>query len=183
MDVNSETNINSFGFFLGQKGGGDANFFIYDVTTSTLTLAPDAVAVNNTTDGKAWAYVDGLSIDLKAGNVYDFGVYGDAPLTVGLDPTSSSFTGGLTLPASGPASYNVTGDVIGSALSGTINADGLFDGGCGAADRTIRQRLRLSRARLSCWARGFWRLLGRCGAGCLGGRVCRKRYFEQDGSQ
>jgi hypothetical protein len=76
-------------------------------------------------DGKAWAYVDGLSIDLQAGNVYDFGVYGDALLTVGLDPITSSFTGGLTLPTSGPTSYDVTGDTIGSALSGTINAEGL----------------------------------------------------------
>jgi hypothetical protein len=119
----SAVNINSFGFFLDQKGGGDVDFFIYDATTSTLTLAPEAVAAPNGT--KEWTYLDGLSVNLAAGNTYYFGVYGDASMEIGLDPTSSFYSDGLTLPPTGPTSLNFTGDTPGAALVGSLNPQGL----------------------------------------------------------
>jgi hypothetical protein len=115
--------IDSFGFFLDQKGGGDVNFFIYDASTSTLVLAPESVAAPSGT--KAWTYLDGISVALDASNLYYFGVYGDASVTVGIDPTTSSFTNGLGLPATGPASLDFTGDTPGAALTGLLNDDGL----------------------------------------------------------
>jgi len=119
----ANTDIDSFGFFLDQVGGGDVNFFIYDATTSALVLAPEAVVAPSGT--KDWAYLDGISVTLNAGNLYYFGVYGDATMTVGLDPTTSSFSDGLELPATGPASLNFTGDTPGAALTGLLNDDGL----------------------------------------------------------
>jgi hypothetical protein len=121
--ASTDIDIDSFGFFLDQKGGGDVNFFIYDATTSTLTLAPEAVAAP--TGNKDWAYLDGLSIDLLAGNTYFFGVYGDNSMQIGLDPTASTYTGGLELPPTGPTSLNFTGDTPGSALVGSLNAQGI----------------------------------------------------------
>jgi hypothetical protein len=122
VDATSTTSIDSFGFYLSQKTGGDVDYFIYDETTATMVLDPMAVATE--ASPKTWDMLTGIDVTLDAGNEYLFGVYGDNQITVGMDPAAYS-SDGLALPASGPDSYNVTGDTIGSALSGTINVDGL----------------------------------------------------------
>jgi hypothetical protein len=115
--------VTSFGFFLDQKGGGDVNFFVYDATTSSLVLAPTAVVAPS--GAKDWTYLDGLTFDVNAGNTYYFGVYGDAAMTIGLDPTTSMFADGLDIPATGPSSLDFSGDTPGAALDGPLNVDGL----------------------------------------------------------
>jgi hypothetical protein len=115
--------VDSFGFFLDQSGGGNVNFFIYDATTSSLTLAPEAVAAPSS--NKDWTYLTGLDVELAAGNTYYFGVYGNGSMSIGLDPTASTFLPGFELPPSGPASLDFTGDTPGTALSGSLNAQGL----------------------------------------------------------
>ena len=75
--------VDSFGFFLDQSGGGNVNFFIYDATTSSLTLAPEAVAAPSS--NKDWTYLTGLDVELAAGNTYYFGVYGNGSMSIGLD--------------------------------------------------------------------------------------------------
>jgi len=121
VSVTSTTNIDGFSFFVSQQGGGDVDYFIYDETTSTLVLAPSAVAVLATP--KTWAELTGIDITLNAGNEYLFGVYGSGQISVGMDPTTYSSIG-LALPSSGPDSYALTGTGA-TALSGTINAEGL----------------------------------------------------------
>jgi hypothetical protein len=115
--------VDSFGFYLDQTGGGNVNFFIYDATTSSLTLAPEAVAASS--GPKNWTYLTGLDVELAAGNTYYFGVYGDGSMNIGLDPTTSSYLAGFELPPSGPTSLDFTGDTPGAALSGGLNAQGL----------------------------------------------------------
>jgi hypothetical protein len=122
VSVGTTTTIDSFGFDLSQKGGGDVDYFIYDVTTSTMVLAPDAVAASS--GSKQWAYLDGFSLTLNAGNEYLFGVYGDAQISVGMDPTTY-LSNGLSLPGSGPTSYDISGDTVGAALNGGLNSNGL----------------------------------------------------------
>jgi hypothetical protein len=121
VDVTSTTSIDSFGFYLSQRTGGDVDYFIYDETTSSMVLDPTAVATE--ASPKTWDMLTGIDVTLDAGNEYLFGVYGDNTITVGMDPTTYSSIG-LSLPTSGPDSYNVSGDTIGSALSGTINQQG-----------------------------------------------------------
>ena len=106
VSVTSTTNIDGFSFFVSQQGGGDVDYFIYDETTSTLVLAPSAVAVLATP--KTWAELTGIDITLNAGNEYLFGVYGSGQISVGMDPTTYSSIG-LALPSSGPDSYALTG--------------------------------------------------------------------------
>jgi PEP-CTERM motif len=119
----SSVDVNSFGFFLDQRGGGDVNFFVYDATTSSVVLAPDAVTAPS--GPKDWTYLDGLTLALNAGDVYFFGVYGDGAMSIGLDPTTSFFSNGLVLPATGPTSFDFTGDTPTTALSGAKNDQGL----------------------------------------------------------
>jgi PEP-CTERM motif-containing protein len=128
VSVETTTTISSFGFDLSQKGGGDVDFFVYDATTSTMALAPETVAVSS--GSKDWAYLDGFSLTLNAGDEYLFGVYGDAQISVGMDPTAY-VSDGLSLPASGPDSYDVTGDTIGAALNGGLNTGELPVDGVG----------------------------------------------------
>ena len=116
-------NINSFGFFLDQKGGGNVNFFIYDATTSSVTLAPEAVAAPATT--KDWVYLSDISVNLTAGDTYYFGVYGNSAMTIGLDPTDAIYSASLGLPPTGPTSLNFTGDTPGAALTGSLNDQGV----------------------------------------------------------
>jgi hypothetical protein len=116
--------IDQFGFDLSEKAGGNVNYFIYDETTSSLVLAPDAVVAP--TGAKAFTYLSGLSVTLDAGNTYYFGVYGDNSISVNLDPTA--FSGdGLSLATTGPNSVSVSGDTIGAAMNGSpvLNVDGL----------------------------------------------------------
>jgi PEP-CTERM motif len=114
--------IDSFGFDVSQKGGGNLEYFIYDATTSSLLLGPTAVSVLNAP--KQFTYLDGLSLTLDANNLYYFGVYGTGLMDINMDPTA--FSGdGLSLPTSAATSVNVTGDVLGSSLDGTINGQGL----------------------------------------------------------
>jgi hypothetical protein len=71
------------------------DYFIYDETTSSLILGPDAVSATT----RGWDYLTGLDVDLTAGNTYYFGVYGTAgTLYVGMDPTSFFFSDGLGIP-------------------------------------------------------------------------------------
>jgi hypothetical protein len=78
-----------------------------------------------------WTYLSGISVQLDVGNIYYFGVYGDAPMTVGLNPTTSSFSDGLALPATGSASLYFTGDTPGAPLVGLLNDDGLSNADVG----------------------------------------------------
>jgi hypothetical protein len=120
VDVTSTTNIDAFSFYVSQKGGGDVDYFIYDETTSTMVLDPTAVAVVATP--KTWAELTGIDVTLNAGSEYLFGVYGDNQISVGMDPTTSVSVG-LSLPTSGPDSYELAGGTA-TALSGTINTQG-----------------------------------------------------------
>ena len=119
--VDTTTNIDSFGFYVSQRNGGDLDYFIYDETTSTLVLGPTSVAAQ--ASPKIWDMLTGIDVTLDAGDEYLFGVYGDNYITVGMDPLAYSATG-LSLPTSGPDSYELTGSGV-TALSGTINAAGL----------------------------------------------------------
>lgn len=113
--------IDSFGFDLSQKGGGNVEYFIYDATTSSVVLAPMAVSVLNAP--KQFNYLTGLSVTLDADNLYYFGVYGSNLITVNLDPTAFS-ADGLSLPASA-TSLSFTGDVPGAVIALPLNSDGL----------------------------------------------------------
>ncbi|MGD0797255.1 MAG: PEP-CTERM sorting domain-containing protein [Acidobacteriaceae bacterium] len=119
----STVEVTSFGFFLDQTGGGDVNFFVYDATTDSLLMAPTAVAAPS--GAKAWTYLDGLTFDAIAGDTYYFGVFGDASMTVGLNPTTALYADGLDIPATGPSSLDFTGDTPGTPLDGALNADGI----------------------------------------------------------
>jgi hypothetical protein len=121
--VDANTTIDSFGFYLEQRGGGDVDYFILNETTGQTVLAPEAVSV--AASPKQWDYLDlGTQLTLDAGDTYIFGVYGDNLMTVGMDPLASNSTT-ISLPASGPTSFNFTGDTQGSALTGTLNTSGL----------------------------------------------------------
>jgi PEP-CTERM motif len=120
--VDTAMTIDQFGFDLSQRAGGNVNFFIYDETNPGVVLAP--VAVLAPTGVKQFTYASGLSVSLDAGSVYYFGVYGDGVTSINLDPTAF-FGDGLSIATTVPTSLNFLGDTPGSAISGSINADGL----------------------------------------------------------
>jgi hypothetical protein len=120
--VDTTTTIDRFGFDLSQAGGGNVNYFIYDETTSSLLLGPQTVAVSSAP--KQFEYATGFSETLEAGDVYYFGVYGNGITSINLDPTA--FVGdGLSIATSVPTSINFQGTTPGTAISGTLNVDGL----------------------------------------------------------
>lgn len=130
VQADQTMSIDAFGFDLDQKSGGNVDYFIYDATTSSLLLSPTAVAVVNSP--KLFTYLTGLNLTLNAGDLYYFGVYGTGLMTINTDPTA--FAGdGLSVPTTGATSLNVTGDVLGTAIAGTLNVDGIS-----TADASLR---------------------------------------------
>ena len=115
VTVSENLSINDVGLFLVQLPVGTVDYFIYDATTSSLILGPDAVSAPT----KGWDYVTGLSVDLIAGDTYYFGAYnaGTGTLSVGRDPNTDSFTDGLGIP-SGISSLYFAGDAP-TATAGT----------------------------------------------------------------
>ena len=108
VTVSESLSINDFGFYLQQVPAGTVDFFIYDGTTSSLTLAPESVSAPT----RGWDYLTGLDVDLDAGDTYYFGVYGSAgsSLYVGTNPATPFFSDGLGIPT-GISSLDFTGDV------------------------------------------------------------------------
>jgi hypothetical protein len=114
VSVSESMSINDFGFYLNQVPSGTVDFFIYDSTRSSLTLAPQVVSAPT----RGWDYLTGLDVDLNGGDQYYFGVYGTGMLYVGSDTTSGFFTDGLGIPGGlspsgaplGVSSLDFTGD-------------------------------------------------------------------------
>lgn len=108
VTVSESMSINDFGFYLNQIPSSAVDFFIYDKTTSSLTMAPASV----TTQTRGWDYLTGRDIDLNGGDTYYFGVYGAAGSTlwVGTNPQTQFFSDGLGIP-DGVSSLDFTGDV------------------------------------------------------------------------
>ena len=115
--------VDGFAFDIDQKGGGTVDYFIYDMSTSSLLLAPEAVSVG--ASPRAWDLLSGFTVTLNAGDVYYFGVYGSNTLSIGMDPTSTSSLYGLGVPSVPFTSYDFTGDTPTTGLTGTTNAQGL----------------------------------------------------------
>lgn len=106
VTVSESLNIDEIGFFLTSAPTGTVDYFVYDATTSSLTLGPDAIT-SPTTD---WNYLTGLSVNLTAGNTYYFGLYDSTgSLSVGKNPATSAFMDGLGVPP-GISSLDFTGD-------------------------------------------------------------------------
>jgi hypothetical protein len=115
--------VDGFAFDLDQRGGGNVDYFIYDATTGTYTLAPEAVAVSAT--NRTWDLLDGFTVTLDAGDVYYFGVYGSNQISVGMDPISTSSLYGLGVPTTAFTSYDFSGDTPTVGLTGTDNGHGM----------------------------------------------------------
>jgi hypothetical protein len=112
VTVSESLSINDFGFYLQEIPAGTVDFFIYDLTTSTVTLAPDAVSAPS----RGWDYLTGLDVELTGKSTYYFGVYdATSALWVGSDPGASFFSDGLDIPGgsllSPVSSLDFTGDV------------------------------------------------------------------------
>jgi hypothetical protein len=106
VTVSESLSIDDIGFYLTKAPTGTVDYFVYDATTSTLTLGPDAIS-SPTTD---WNYLSGLSVNLTAGDTYYFGLYDSTgSLQVGKNPATSTFMDGLGVP-SGVSSLDFTGD-------------------------------------------------------------------------
>jgi hypothetical protein len=107
VTVSESLSIDDIGFYLEKVPVGTVDYFIYDATTSSVTLGPDAISA----PAKGWDYLTGFSVDLTAGDIYYFGLYDSTgSLDVDIDPKTDSFLDGLGIP-SGVSSLDFTGDV------------------------------------------------------------------------
>ena len=109
VNVSESMTINDFGFYLDLKTAGTLDYFVYDLTTSSVVLAPEAVSVASAP--KQWDFLTLTTpLQLNAGNEYIFGVYDPNAvsdyMTVNLDPVGSFTSDGLTA----GSAYDFSGD-------------------------------------------------------------------------
>jgi hypothetical protein len=119
VTVSETLSIDDFGFYLQEIPAGTVDFFIYDLTTPSVTMGSRAVSAPS----RGWDYLTGLDVELTGGHTYYFGVYdATSALWVGSAPGASFFSDGLGIPGGSLSAPVSSLDFSGDAPTGTAGA-------------------------------------------------------------